>query len=109
MGNRRNNFLSFFFFLSSYMHMSLYYTHCIVDSSFQPLKAASLLNKISCHAEKFGEDRTCSSEDMISIDRRQTNTHRDRHTDTLITILLCSPTGRRAIILFYKTTGCMKC
>ena len=95
------------------MHMSLYYTHCIVDSSFQPLKAASLLNKISCHAEKFGEDRTCSSEDMISIDCRQTNIHRvrqtDRQTDTLITILLCSPTGRRAITLFYKTTGCTKC
>jgi len=34
--------------------------------------------------KKFGEDRTCSSEDMIA-DRQ---THTDRQTDTLITILL---------------------
>jgi len=35
--------------------------------------------------KKFGEDRGCSSEDMIAD--TQTNTHRDRQTDTLITIL----------------------
>ena len=40
---------------------------------------------VTC-AEKFGEDRTCSSEDMIAD--RQT----DRQTDTLITMLR-SPIG----------------
>jgi len=47
--------------------------------------------------KKFGEDRTCSSED----DRGQTNTHTQIHTDRLITILH-SPTGGGVIISCYS-------
>ena len=43
------------------------------------------------NTHKNGEDRTCSSENMI-VDR-QTHTHTDTQTDTLITILR-SPIGR---------------
>jgi len=44
--------------------------------------------------EIFGEDRTCTSEDMIAD--RQTHTDTHRQTDTFITILR-SPTDGRVI------------
>jgi len=37
------------------------------------------------HAQTFGKDRACGLRDMLAD--RQTDTHRDRHTDVLITIL----------------------
>ena len=50
--------------------------------------------------EKFGEDRICSSEDMIA-DRQ---THRDTQTDTLITILR-SPIAGGVIKMAQQWTG----
>jgi len=60
--------------------------------------------------KRFGEDRTCSSEDMIA-DRR-TQTHRktgrqtDRQTDTLIRIL-SPPIGERSIYILRPTCDCL--
>jgi len=57
--------------------------------------------------KKFGEDRTCSSGDMIVDKQTHTHTHHNRQTDTLIAIL-CAPYRGGVIsyvlVLLFKNT-----